>query len=486
MVAWPGISASAANDGEQQLSPEDIVSRVSLTSEEKSWLGMGHKVRARVSVAPPFHMWEDGPQGISVEYLRLICEGFKIDCIFFTDMPWSEATQRIKTGDGVDLLLTIKPTPEREKFIVFTHDYLQLPWVIFSRNDSPIITKINDLIGRTLSVEKGFVMKKLLEKEYPGIKLEIVPNSKAAMEALAKGVVDAYIGNLTIGTYLINKWGYNNVKVAAPTPFGDHEQAMGVRPDWPELASLIDKFILAMTPQERAIVESRWISVRFEYGINWKVILGWAVGSLLAFFVVVLGFWLSNLRLRKEIQLRGIVETQLARRTSELERSQQLLEATGHTARVGGWELDVETNALRWTRQTFRIHELSEDQQPDLDHALDFYPDEDRDRLATAVERAMEFGEPYDLEVRFITAKGRKLWTRAICNPQLKDGKTVKLVGTFQDITERKLAEERLKQLNTELESRIYQRTQELRKPKMLLKMQIEPKASSLLTCPTN
>lgn len=137
----------------------------------------------------------------------------------------------------------------------------------------------------------------------------------------------------------------------------------------------------------------------------------------------------------------------------ELLLNEQLLEATGRTANVGGWELDVETQAVRWTKQLFHIHEVPEGQQPEtFEQAVQFFPEGDRERVISSVSHAIETGEPYDIEVRLITAKGRQLWTRAICLPTLENGKVVSLQGTFQDITEQKLITVELENARQEAE----------------------------------
>ena len=64
--------------------------------------------------------------------------------------------------------------------------------------------------------------------------------------------------------------------------------------------------------------------------------------------------------------------------------------------------------------------------------------------MEQAVQRALEHGEAFDMELRLITTQGKHLWVHAICKPHIVTGKTVRLTGTFQDITERKLAEEAL------------------------------------------
>lgn len=128
-----------------------------------------------------------------------------------------------------------------------------------------------------------------------------------------------------------------------------------------------------------------------------------------------------------------------------LKKSEALLKVTGNIAKVGGWELDVQTKKVSWTEETYRIHEVPLDYEPSLEEAISFFHPEDRGTLTKAIECALERGEPYDFQLRFITGKGKELWTRAVCEPEIVDGKVVKLKGIFQDITARKKAEDELK-----------------------------------------
>ncbi len=144
-----------------------------------------------------------------------------------------------------------------------------------------------------------------------------------------------------------------------------------------------------------------------------------------------------------------------------LKESEALLDAAGRMARVGGWELDTRTKALTWTAETYRIHEVPFDQKPTLKDAINFYHPEDRPILEQALENAINHGTAFDLELRFSTATGRSLFTRAICKPIHEDGRVVRLIGTFQDITEIKqmelaliAANEKLKLEQQQLEER--------------------------------
>jgi len=129
-----------------------------------------------------------------------------------------------------------------------------------------------------------------------------------------------------------------------------------------------------------------------------------------------------------------------------LRRDEALLLQTGKMAKVGGWELDLPSMKLLWSLETYHIHEVDPSFQPDLESAINFYAPEARPIINEAVRKASEEGTPYDLELPFITAKGRHIWVRAIGQPEFRDGKCVRLFGAFQDITERKQVEVALRQ----------------------------------------
>ena len=171
---------------------------------------------------------------------------------------------------------------------------------------------------------------------------------------------------------------------------------------------------------------------------------------------------MAKRRLETSARLIGeIVERKRAQ--AELEKNERLLAAAGRMARVGGWEVDAQTREVRWTEETYRIHECPFEYKPPLEDAIAFFDPGGREQLAEAIRRALEHGEPYDLELRFTTAKGNRLWTRTICEPQVQDGKTVRLLGTFQDITTRKKAEEELRKNHERVEELVQQRTEALR-----------------------
>ncbi len=131
-----------------------------------------------------------------------------------------------------------------------------------------------------------------------------------------------------------------------------------------------------------------------------------------------------------------------ARLEKDLRLTKALLEETGRVAKVGGWEVDLKTYKVSWTPVTKLIHEVDEDFDPNLEDGINFYKEgESRDKISKAVKVAIEEGTPWNLDLQIVTAKGNTLWVRSIGNPVRENGKTVRLVGTFQDIDLAKEAE---------------------------------------------
>ncbi|SEL94219.1 sensor domain-containing protein [Halomonas daqiaonensis] len=129
-----------------------------------------------------------------------------------------------------------------------------------------------------------------------------------------------------------------------------------------------------------------------------------------------------------------------------LKENEDLLERTNRVARVGGWETDMITGELWWTSVTRDILEVDRTEPaPPLNEALPrFYKGESYQQVRTNLQHAIDHGVTADFDTQLQTGKGRTIWVRIQAQPEIQDGKTVRLLGTFQDITERKELKTRL------------------------------------------
>ncbi len=136
----------------------------------------------------------------------------------------------------------------------------------------------------------------------------------------------------------------------------------------------------------------------------------------------------------------------VGRNVTKQKELEELLNQANRMARIGSWELDLTTKKIYWTEVTREIHETAPDYEPILKDGINFYKEgEHRETITMAVKHAIEQGTPWDLELQIITAKGNERWVRTIGDAEFVNGKCVRLYGSFQDIHDKKTAEEKLR-----------------------------------------
>lgn len=136
-----------------------------------------------------------------------------------------------------------------------------------------------------------------------------------------------------------------------------------------------------------------------------------------------------------------------------LRRRQEMLTRTENIAHIGSWEWDLATDAVTWSDELYRILQCDPPAgAPSFSgYAGLFHPD-DGARIREAAESAVTGGTPYQLEVRVLRPDGTVRHCLERGYPEKDaDGKVVRLFGSLQDVTEFRLARERIEHLNTVL-----------------------------------
>ncbi len=141
----------------------------------------------------------------------------------------------------------------------------------------------------------------------------------------------------------------------------------------------------------------------------------------------------------------GLIRDVTERKKAEevLRRNQELMEESQRMGKVGGWEFNIDILETTWTEEVFHIHEIDKSFKSTVENGINFYTPESRPIIEQAIQRAIDFGEPFDVELEIITAKGNLRSVRAKGKTDLEHGR---VLGFFQDITESKQAERDLKE----------------------------------------
>ncbi|MDP1841918.1 MAG: PAS domain S-box protein [Sediminibacterium sp.] len=119
-------------------------------------------------------------------------------------------------------------------------------------------------------------------------------------------------------------------------------------------------------------------------------------------------------------------------------KSEQLELETIKLAKIGSWEFNLITQEIFWSDITKELHEVDVNYIPDIKNAIDFYCGSiSKNSITLAIKRSIEAGIGYDLQLKICTAKGNIKEIYTIGEAIVEDGVTIKIVGTFQDITKK-------------------------------------------------
>lgn len=128
-----------------------------------------------------------------------------------------------------------------------------------------------------------------------------------------------------------------------------------------------------------------------------------------------------------------------------LVRQDRIFRQAERMAAIGSWRVSLDDNHLEWSEGVYHIYGLPVGDLPDMATAMDFYPANARDTLTMALDRTIESGAPFDLEVDFTTVQGEPRRVRVLGERECVDETPVALVGVFQDVTERHALETTLR-----------------------------------------
>lgn len=131
--------------------------------------------------------------------------------------------------------------------------------------------------------------------------------------------------------------------------------------------------------------------------------------------------------------------------TKDLRASEASLAEAQHMAHLGSWLLDITTQTMTWSAETFHLFGLERySALPDYSDYLRRIHEEDRQRVQSGLAKSLRSGEEFSTEHRIVRQDGTTRWVQTICRPSNNNGVIV-LRGTIMDITERKQTVEALK-----------------------------------------
>lgn len=260
----PGTGLAQQQESTARMNGPDIgirpVSGIQLTPQETAWLDAHPHISVGVMDSWPPMDYEDAtgsPAGIGAQFVQALNSRLG-GRLRLHSAPWDEIYRAV-TEQRLDALMGITPSAEREEYFHFTSPYVTVPHVIVARKESPYADGIADLEGKRVAVERGFIIGRILARNFPGMDVVEYPATKEAMRGVVAGEADAYIGNRAVALYLMEEEEFAPLRIQGRIAEASSVNAIGVHKGQPILRDILQKALDSMSMDERRDILGKWL-----------------------------------------------------------------------------------------------------------------------------------------------------------------------------------------------------------------------------------
>ncbi|MNJ15878.1 Virulence sensor protein BvgS precursor [compost metagenome] len=301
--------------------------KLQLSQREERWLS-GHPV-VRVVVnetAAPLTFFDSAGnfRGIAADLLELIRlrTGLRFEVQRASGI--SDMIDRLN-HDQADVIAAISPSPRRAGTLAISRPYLENSYVLLTRKGADQPDSLEQMTGRRLALTRDSPLFDDLRQRFPGIQLVETESTFYSTSLLASGHVDAAITALINANFSLAS--QRDLMIRSSVGAEPATFAMATARGAQELASILDKALLSIAPEELGIINSRWRGYSTETDAYWqkyqRLILQVVLGtSLLLLLSLAWNAWM-----RRQIKQREAAERAL---NDQLEFMRALLNGTPH------------------------------------------------------------------------------------------------------------------------------------------------------------
>lgn len=249
--------------------------------------------------------------GVNSDVKSLFVNQLGVSVIPVAFDTFDKMMQQLRSGE-IQLVASLASNNERDNTILFSDPYWPSPWAVASDLTQPPIFNINQLDNKTIAVVEGYQLVEQLNQQYPELKLVLVPDTRAGLNAVVSGTADMFIEKVTSLADSLKNGDYPSLKLSLLADLADQQSRIGIFSGLEELVPLINRVIGTIDKTAQQQLYQKWNDVKLntddQFYQRWmnSLIIGLLVVSAITVMVLVV-----NRRLKIEIKRREDAEDKL-------------------------------------------------------------------------------------------------------------------------------------------------------------------------------
>ena len=395
------------------------------------------------------------PAGYNVDLTKAIAQIMQVNIDIKLD-NWSYIRNQAQTGE-IDLLQGMFYSEERAKVFDFSTPHKVVEFTIFIRKGDPSIKSSQGLKGKAIVVQNGDVMHDYVIEKNISDDLIIKESPADVMRALAGGKGQCALVSQDAGFYWIKKLKLTNI-VTAGVAIETRNYCYAAPKGNAELIAKVSESleILRQTGQYQQIYD-KWLGILVPSRFSVKTVIEYAGIVLFILLVLLILTFVWSTYLKKKVKASN---SQLRLEESERSRAEFALRMSEQCFRTIAdytyfWELWISPNGrILWTNPAvtrvtgYSIEEIM--RMPNFPESIVY--ESDKRKTLNVFKTALKGTTGSGMQFRLHRKDGVVIWTEFSWQPIYDDkGISQGTRSSICDITERKLAEEKIKHLNAVL-----------------------------------
>ncbi len=235
---------------------------IQLTDTEREWLMKVDSITISYDQSnPPLSFKNDNGRadGVSVDYFTLVAKKIGLQ-VNFLGSSWNETLGRAMNHE-IDGILAAAGKKGEDLSLNLTEPFSTIPLAVAGDKHFPAISKLNDLDGKRIAIVKGSARISLMQDHAPQSIITEVDSPEEGIKLLRGNKVDVYFDALPVFEHIMTSQRFSDVHIRLLYYSELGFLRAGITSDHPELTSLINKAIRAISPQEHRAIAKKWFKL---------------------------------------------------------------------------------------------------------------------------------------------------------------------------------------------------------------------------------